>query len=246
MTSSLRLRGLLAVAVLALAPSFVDAQFAPTPNPQEYLDFLNAGSAVASTGLSSRVYVGPYQGRFEYGGGAVSNDFALYCVDYLHYASNSDGLVNVYGVDGSLGNVLTTRQDNAGTYLRAAYLASMFETYEGAADQRFQWSALHAAIWRTTGGVDTSTGDVSARADEFFAMAQNNLPGDFTGEGWYVLSSVELAAAGYGNGNYDGTGQEFLVRTPTQSVPEPGTLLLLATGLLLMAFAGRKELAGRV
>ncbi len=237
-------RSRLALATLAggLAPIAAEAQLAPQPNATEYLNYLNASSAVASTGLSPRVYVGPYQGRFEYGGGAVSDNFALYCVDYLHYASNSDGAVNVYGLGGDVGTLSTTRFDEQGVYLRAAYLSSLFDTYAGAADRQFQWSALHAAIWRTTSGTDaTNNAAVDARADYFFSLALNDLPGDFDGSGWYVLSSVELAEAGYANASYDKTGQEFLIRAEATSVPEPGSMMLLATGLLFLVFVTRRR-----
>jgi hypothetical protein len=213
------------------------------PALQEYLDFINSGDAVVSQGLQSSVMVGPYQGRFENAAGAAtSNNFALYCVDYLHYAGNADGLVNVYGVDGGFGEVSTTRFDDASKYRKAAYLASMFDGV-APAERGEVWSALHAAIWNTTSGVDGLSGSnavVSAQSAAFFSMV---VPESFTGEGWYVLSSTELAAGDYANGNYDGTGQEFLVRGPTRSVPEPGTILLMITGLLLMVGANRRRLA---
>jgi hypothetical protein len=45
-------------------------------------------------------------------------------------------------------------------------------------------------------------------------------------------------------GRNDGTGQEFLIRTKVErSVPEPGTILLMITGLLLMVGANRRRLA---
>jgi hypothetical protein len=204
---------------------------------QEHLDFLD-GSGVNATGLTSSVQVGPYKGEFDpFNLRAVtSNRFALYCVDYLHYANYSDGLVNVYGIGGDIGNLQTTRQDDQTKYLQAAYLSSLFETYEGAANQTFMWSALHAAIWNVTSGVDV--------ASDALVLTQRNVflglgVGGFTGAGWYVVSSHELADANYANGNYDDTGQEFLVQ---RSVPEPSTGLLMASGLLLLLGVGRRRL----
>ena len=37
--------------------------------------------------------------------------------------------------------------------------------------------------------------------------------------------------------------QEFLIRTKTTAVPEPGTILLMITGLLLLMAANRRRLA---
>lgn len=48
-----------------------------------------------------------------------------------------------------------------------------------------------------------------------------------------------LAAAGYANGNYDGSGQEFLVR---RAVPEPATILLMLTGLVMLVGVNRKRM----
>ena len=41
-----------------------------------------------------------------------------------------------------------------------------------------------------------------------------------------------------GHDPYNGTGQEFLMRTT--SVPEPSTLLLMMTGLAMLIFVNRK------
>lgn len=230
---------LAAAAVFAVYPVTAEAQLTSMPAANEYFNFVSASGSVTSQGYNQNVRVGPYTGSFA----SVSGNFPIFCVDYLHWASNTTGSVNVYGVGGDLGNVSTTRFDDPLRYRRAAYLASMFETYAGASNRRFMWSALHAAIWQTTSGVDVvASGQIALddQRDTFFQMAQTNVTasGGFSGNGWYVISSEELAASGYANGNYDGTGQEFLV----QRVPEPGTMLLMLTGFVMLVGVSRKRI----
>ncbi|MFV2073849.1 MAG: hypothetical protein ACC742_14505, partial [Thermoanaerobaculales bacterium] len=81
-------------AIIALQPVQISAQiFNGTPNDVEYLKFLDGSHQGGTYG----VQVGPYSGRFEAstisGRTMPTGSFALYCVDYLHYASNSTGLV---------------------------------------------------------------------------------------------------------------------------------------------------------
>ena len=68
----------------------------------------------------------------------------------------------------------------------------------------------------------------------FVAMS---VASDFSTDGWYVLTGLDKGTA-----SYDGTGQEFLMRTT--SVPEPSTYLLMATGLLCINVVRRNRIMG--
>ncbi len=218
-----------AIALLvALSPIQADAQLNGVPAPQEYLDFLS-GSGVVSRGLTSSVYVGPYSGEFEASAfrSVASNRFALYCVDYAHSARTGAAyLVDVYGLGGDVGSLSTTRIGDQSTYVRLAYLSSLFDDYQGTSGQRSAWSALHAAIWQVSSNSDVlaSNAYVNDMYEQFYNM---DVPATFSADGWYVVSDAE------------GRGQEFLVR---RSVPEPATILLMLSGLVMLVGVNRKRI----
>lgn len=246
---------LLVAAAIGLQPLAADAQvFNGTPFDVEFLQFLG-GSGVNGT---YGVQVGPYEGRFLGDGEtAVTNagvqdqvdrsvstlPFALYCVDFEHYATNSNGLVNVSMVGGDLSN---TRLGSFASYQRTAYLSSLFDSWTehqtalasglgGTWSQSTVWSGLHAAIWNTSGSNPTLDYSTDVARDYFSSLADERA-GDFDTSGWYVLSEADVPLS-YGN-----SGQEFLIRTGrTTSVPEPSTILLMATGLLLLLGASRRR-----
>jgi len=248
---------LVVAAAIGLQPLAADAQvFNGTPFDVEFLRFVS-GSGVNGT---YGVQVGPYEGRFLGDDAtAVVNagvadqiersvstlPFALYCVDFEHYATNSNGLVNVSMVGGDLSN---TRLGSFATYQRTAYLSSLFDgwtehqavlasAFGGTWSQSTVWSGLHAAIWNTTGS-NPSLGSATEVARNYFLSAANDNAGDFDTSGWYVLSEADLPLSDRGS------GQEFLIRTVTTSVPEPSTILLMATGLLLLLGASRGRAIG--
>lgn len=230
-------------AALAVPSAHVSGQiFNGTPLPLEYLDFVG-GSGQGST---FGVQVGPYRSAFEVsaltGRSTASPQFSVYCVDYLHFASNSNGLVNVSSVGGDLSN---TRLADFGRYQRSAYLASLFDSWEthGAAlasstgmsfNRKHVWSGLHSLIWDVaTGPADLGMGDArTAAARNYFLSLADANAGSFDTSGWYVLSEADVALG------HASSGQEFLMRA---DVPEPSTILLLLSGVALLAFASRKR-----
>jgi PEP-CTERM motif len=203
-------------AVMLAQPGRASAQlyYNGIPDAQEYLDFMH-GSGVGYSG----VQVGPYEARFIESPATPS--FNIYCVDYNHHAV--DQWVNVTSLGSS--NLSNTRLNDATKYQKAAYLSSLFDTYSTG-----QWGYIHAAIWYITSGV--TLGSMSAM-QPYLNLANTNAS-SFNTAGWYVLSPTTHSGIRY-------DGQEFLMRTPV-SVPEPATVVLLATGLLLMAAFSRRRL----
>ena len=214
------LLSLLTVGLIA-QPASLEAQlfYSGVPDATEYLDFLGGSGVNGGYG----VQVGPYRGKFL--GDPSTAQFSIYCVDYRHYAK--DQWVNVTGL-GPVGDLGNTRLDDYATYQQAAYLASLFDTAPTTS-----WGGIHAAIWSLTSGV--TVGDYAQR-QVYLDLATANAS-TFNTTGWYVLSPYDVTG-----GEYDGTGQEFLMRTV--SVPEPETFLLLASGLLLLAGFSHKRLTG--
>lgn len=232
-------------AFLALQPIQASAQiFNGTPLDVEYLKFIEGSHQGGTYG----VQVGPYSGRFEatdWTGGrtTTTSAFALYCVDYLHYASYSTGKVNVSAMSGNLSK---TRFGDYKRYRRAAYLSSLFDSWkshqyalngEHDNDRWFSksevWGGLHAAIWNVATGPDDLGSHQTAYAREYFLAM--TIPDDFSTDGWYILSEADVGL----DSKY--SGQEFLMRV---AVPEPSTVLLMLTGLILLVGANRKRLIG--
>jgi hypothetical protein len=229
---------------LALQPARVEAQlFVGTPFDVEYQQFLSGSGQGGTYG----VQVGPYTARFLANGTTARTTatpaFSVYCVDYLHYASNSTGLVNVTGVM-SGANFANTRLGNFGDYQKSAYLSSLFDSWTthqaalaaanvGVTFSKAEvWGGLHAAIWDVaTGPAGLGSGDTALARNYFLNLASAN-GGSYDASGWYVLSERDVALS-------DGrSGQEFLMRREV-AVPEPATVLLMLTGMMLLLVVGR-------
>jgi hypothetical protein len=210
-------------AMFLLQPTVASAQLAPVPDATEYLQWVGKGDAVVATW--GGVYLGPYLGAFATPGSPTSPSFSLYCVDYAHTAGSQ--WVQSTSLASSSVDLSGTRLGDYGAYQQAAYLSSLFDGYVGDPTQRTIWSGLHAAIWSiTTPGFGPTLNTATAGWQSYFLGLA--VPTSF-GSDWYVLSPDQ----GY-------NGQEFLVRTA--SVPEPGTLLLIGSGVLLLVGFNRRRM----
>ena len=240
-------RALFALGAAAiLLPATANAQvFNGSPLPVEYLRFVGGSGQNGTYGVQVGPYVGEFLPSATTGRSTATPRFAVYCVDYLHYANNSNGLVNVSMVGGDLSS---TRLNDFGSYQRSAYLASLFDSWEAhetsleAAtgmdfSRRHVWSGLHSVIWdAATGPSGLGSGDArTAAAAAYFADMADTNAGSYDTSGWFVLSEADVALTA---GN---SGQEFLMRTA--DVPEPSTVLLLLSGVGLMILVNRKRLA---
>jgi hypothetical protein len=235
-------------AAILLQPALASAQALDrVPLAEEYMQFVGAGPAVVgSFPVGSAPYLGPYTAQFltGQGGSPTSGQFSVYCVDYYHGATSQwVETSELAAADMNTGVGLEPTRAymaNAPTsykkYAQAVYLASVIESTAALPydQRRSTWSAAHAAIWTVMSGNNIG-GDTWAERDAYIAaslLAYNTDAIDVSG--WYVLSSSR-------NPQLPGkNGQEYLARRV--GVPEPGTLLLIGSGLLLLLGMGRGRL----
>ena len=179
---------------------------------------------------------GPYVGALGYAG---TNPVNIYCVDlYQQTASGARITANVQNLSDPTGLVgpLNYGGSNLQADLqKAAWLTTKFWNPANAAD----WKGIHYAIWSLTSGIGLVGADaylVSARG--WIDAAEAN----YMGYGDYSDWSLLTFESGYFEarpGWTVGAAQSMLVQSTV--TPEPETYLLMATGLIFLAFFGRRR-----
>jgi hypothetical protein len=200
------------------------------------------------------VYVGPYQLQFNPSpfsalpGAPIVDAF---CVDFGHHISASTWQARIVGMNNLSGIHQYTRQGvlipaNVAmaqrNYLAAAWLATQMMAVPPSqrASGASAWKWYHGAIWHIMG---RGANDVLNSGEPFYAQynplssaeksqiqtkfqaALNTGVGQMAGheDEWVVVSPTNLSSAT--------SSQEFITRNV---VPEPATLILLASGLLAL------------
>ena len=268
--------------LLVATPSAVAAQNplqAPLGN-QEYLDFLNANSAVNAAW--GGVKVGPYNGQLTSAPGSPA--ITIFCVDFAHWAG--DQTVNVSNLGGAyqgttngFAGLQNTRLgydavgDTQLRYRKAAFLASLFDSYStsalgqvggsqavaanlfDASTKKQAWSGLHAAIWTIMAPpAFTFPADATFSVNQALAT-QMATP-------WVQWANAMAAADPNTFGGIDFTQWSVLTDVNAQgqgpmgnsngkqeyivrtTVPEPATLFLMFSAFGLMAFVSRRRVKG--
>ncbi|MEP7324690.1 MAG: PEP-CTERM sorting domain-containing protein [Gemmatimonadota bacterium] len=217
-----RTRSLLLAGALLLSASPLAAQ--------TQVKLTGAGNTVAYG-----VYVGPYKGQLGSGPGAPTVD--LFCVDYMnhsHIGQIWNANKSQIGMQ-SGASISSTRYGATANalekYRMAAWLTTQFATAPTT-----QWGDIHATIWHLmtpTAPNVTPSGTWLAAAQTFYLTNSN--PHYY--DQFQILSDVNMSAANQAGIRTNGV-QEFIVVTP-----EPGTMLLLGTGMVGLLLVGYKRLA---
>jgi len=152
-----------------------------------------------------------------YGGTLNGQTEAFFCVDFSHEITTGDTWnVTITSLTGS--NFASTRLGNQSTYMVMAYLITQMM---GHGLSQAQIAADQYAIWSFSGGPANPYGNTTAIITTALAGMKSS---GFTGQEWEILTPT------------GSLGQEFLVY-----VPEPGALLLLVIGMLLIGITMRKK-----
>ena len=234
-SSLMSLRRLVFAALLA-APVPAVAQQA---TPQATLTF--PGSL--NNPVAGNIYVGPYGPASFISALGQASMVNVLCVDFLNEVNFGDHYaVNVTNLGGGGWNTVadTRHPGDVATYRKAAWLGSLFSS-----TPTNLWGSVHYAVWNL---FTPAQAPDDARSAQYLALADvaaSNGYGAFDYQGthydaldmtqYWVLTDVDA------EGRALGGKQEFVVTSAdalgaTATVPEPGTLLLVGTGAVAVAF----------
>ncbi|MGA2956297.1 MAG: PEP-CTERM sorting domain-containing protein [Thermodesulfobacteriota bacterium] len=149
---------------------------------------------------------------------------AAYCIDYNHWiVSGETWKANTTLASGpSFAN--TYNPGNPIVYQEMGYLVSQYILPANAGQQ----AAIQQAIWDISAG-GTPFG-LTGQTAYWYYQAINYSSG-WDGSGWTILTDVNNTAF---------SAQEFLIQTPV-ATPEPGTIMLLGSGILGVYGFSRKK-----
>ena len=182
------------------------------------LSFAFPGGAKADTVYVDGSYAfasGGY-GIPPYGGTLNGQNEQFFCVDFsTPIWAGESWQVTITSLTGS--NFSLTKLKNQTSYLEMAWLITQMMS----ATTQAQKAMDQYAVWSFTGGPNPY-----GTNNSLVAAALAAVQAGFTGAGWEILTPTGSA------------GQEFLIFV---GVPEPGELLLLLIGLIVVALATRKK-----
>jgi hypothetical protein len=190
----------------------VAASFIAAPLRAQTPFTLVDGGSVSAFGYQ----VGPYNGLM--GSGSSAQSLFLYCVDVAHTSvPGEEWTANLTNLGTGIGIGTNTRSADLNLYRQAAWLTTQYALHpEATAD-------IQATIWNLFGPVPRAT----PSSDYWFVQALANYASlDYSG--FLVATDVNMAL--------EASAQEVIVVTP-----EPATVALLATGLLLVFGIGGRH-----
>jgi hypothetical protein len=188
-----------------ILPLLVAASLVAAPLRAQTPFTLVDGGSVSAFGY----FVGPYNGIM--GSGSAAQSLFLYCVDFEHTSvAGEQWTANLTNLGTGIGIGTNTRSADLALYRQAAWLTTQYALHpEATAD-------IQATIWNLFG----TLAGVAPSSDYWFVQAANNYASlDYSG--FVVATDVNMALST--------SAQEVIVVTP-----EPATMVLLATGLLLV------------
>lgn len=170
----------------------------------------------------------------------------IFCVDFLHTANTSSAGYDAWFTRlGGSDPLTATRNSDATQYLKAAWLITKMDALGFTTADKDTRADLHAAIWNMMSGqpVSVKHGSTFTSTGISYWQTQANLfwnDGTVNAGEWTVVTDACVASggtagAGHDNVPADQCAQEFLTHNV---VPEPATVILLSTGVLVLLGVG--------
>jgi hypothetical protein len=154
---------------------------------------------------------------FGYAIGSTSNPVEIFCVEGVNLANSSQN--EFYAIDSTLAQGLQ----------RAAWIADQFSmgpVYNAADNTKVEYQK---AIWAVLGVI--TVGDLGGSGMDFNLYNSATAIASYSTPYWYLAHTPITGSTA----NY----QDFL--TPVNPVPEPGTVLLLGSGLIGLVVFGKRK-----
>ena len=185
------------------------------------------GIAISGQYMGSNVYTGAFEGRE--GGPAGASIGYVYCVDLQHGMN----LNHTHEYDPFDTTHPDLNQSPANGYVRrnASWAAWLYRSYGRSVTNASEAGAMQVALWEIL-----YDGDANLHTGNF------RLVGGFAHEAQanYYLGLTPSADNVQGYYRHTGNFQQDLI-TPMSPVPEPGTILLLGSGLIAVGAAIRRR-----
>jgi hypothetical protein len=192
--------------------------FLAAPSFADTVDVTFTGATSGNVSSDGLYYISPYYLTVN---GVTET---AYCIDFNHWIVAGESWVANTTLDSGPTYTNTYLQSQQ-LYLEMGWLVSKYATAT-LADQR----AIQQAIWDISAG---SKMYWDSETQIWYNLAISNYSSNWGASGWTILTDVNTTCT------YP--AQEFLIQTPPVATPEPGTMMLLGSGILGVFGFSRKK-----